>query len=187
MPPIGFHLNRRLQQWRREPSTTGRWAHHQLGAPRGGAVPGVPGDHCREGGAQRAGLTTPNNLLQPRADVRRGMNSGPEGSWRVTSVCARPNRCTCARTANLCGGRPAWLNVQIKACVSWNASLRLYHGWWSLRLRPRPGQSDQVYEPMRAGVPTASGTLRDAIGRRQKAAVHGSRVLGAKRAWWGRW
>lgn len=47
-------------------------------------------------------------------------------------------------------------------------------------------EAEEVYEAMRAGVPTASGTLRGAIGRRQEGPLSMEvGVLGAKRAWWG--
>lgn len=47
-------------------------------------------------------------------------------------------------------------------------------------------EAQEVYDAMRERVPTASGTLRGAIGRRQKGPLSMEvGVLGAQRAWWG--
>lgn len=47
-------------------------------------------------------------------------------------------------------------------------------------------EAEEVYKSMRDKVPTSSGTLRGAIGRRQKGPLSMEvGVLGAKRAWWG--
>lgn len=47
-------------------------------------------------------------------------------------------------------------------------------------------EAEEVYEDMRSRVPTSSGALRGALGRRQEGPLSMEvGVLGARRAWWG--
>ncbi|WP_344014175.1 phage head closure protein, partial [Nocardiopsis exhalans] len=83
MPPIGLHLNRRLQHHRRQETSDGSggvitdWVH--LGPVRARVSQATTAERVA---AQQAGADhTQPIYLQPRADVRRGDHlRGPEGS-----------------------------------------------------------------------------------------------------------
>lgn len=89
MPPVGLHLNRRLQHHRREEVSDGSggvitdWVN--LGRVRARVSQATTAERVA---AQQAGADhTQPVYLGPRADVRRGDElRGPEGNWRVTSV-----------------------------------------------------------------------------------------------------
>ena len=89
MPPIGMHLNRRLEQWRREETPDGSggtvttWL--LIGTVRARVSQPTAAERVA---AQQAGAEhTQPVYVQPRADVRRGDElRGPEGAWRVTAV-----------------------------------------------------------------------------------------------------
>ena len=89
MPPIGMHLNRRLDQWRYQTTPDGSggqvttWT--QLGTVRARVSQPTAAERVA---AQQAGAEhTQTVYVQPRADVRRGDElRGPEGAWRVKAV-----------------------------------------------------------------------------------------------------
>ncbi len=89
MPPIGMHLNRRLEHYRYQTGPDGSggqtttWVH--LGAVRARVSQPTAAERVA---AQQAGAEhTQPVYVAPRADVRRGDElRGPEGSWRVGAV-----------------------------------------------------------------------------------------------------
>lgn len=89
MPPVGMHLNRRLQHWRYETGPDGSGGQNttwvQLGTVRARVSQATTAERvaARQAGADH----TQPVYVAPRADVRRGDElRGPEGAWRVTSV-----------------------------------------------------------------------------------------------------
>lgn len=91
MPPIGMHLNRRLDQWRRQEMPDGSggvitdWV--EVGSVRA-RVSQAGTSQAERIAAHQAGAELTNPIyVQPRADVRRGDElRGPEGSWRVVAL-----------------------------------------------------------------------------------------------------
>ena len=88
-PPVGMHLNRRLEHYRREEEPDGSggvmtdWV--RLGSVRARVSQPTAAERVA---AQQAGAEhTQPVYVQPRADVRRGDElRGAEGAWRVTAV-----------------------------------------------------------------------------------------------------
>src|SRR5690625_1550745 len=108
------------------------------------------------------------------------------GVWLRCSV--RPSRCICVLTVSWSRGRtPMARRVQIKGLRELERKLqRMPRELESEAETATKDEAEDVYEAMRASVPTASGTLGGAIGRRQKGPLSMEvGVLGAKRAWWG--